>query len=179
MNPQTLELALFALVALAMMVQAFVLLAAFLAMRKTAQSINEKLEDMRSSLVPIIASVTPIVETTRNLIGKLAPRIDAASEDVAAMAHSLRAQTADFESAANEMVERARAQANRLDAMFSNVFDAMDRAGGFMADCINKPMRQFSAVLASVRAAIESFRNSVPTPRSQSNHASGDGDMFV
>jgi archaellin len=176
---QTIELALFALVALAMVVQAFVLLAAFFAMRKAAQSMRDKLEEVSSSVMPILASVTPIVETSRNLITKLAPRIDATSADVAAIAHSLRAQTVDLQSAANEMVGRARAQANRLDSMLSNVFDAMDRAGGFVADCINKPMRQLNALLSSAKAAIESFRSSVPAPRSQSNHAPGDGDMFV
>jgi uncharacterized protein YoxC len=176
---QTVEMALFALVALAMVVQALVLLALFFAMRKAARSMNEKLEEFGSSVMPILTAVTPIVETSRNLITKLAPKIEATSEDVAAIAHSLRAQTTDLQSAANEMVERARAQANRLDALLSNVFDAMDRAGGFVADCINKPMRQFSALLASAKAAIESLRTAVPTPRSQSNHAPGDGDMFV
>jgi uncharacterized protein YukE len=176
---QTLELALFALVALAMVVQALVLFAAFLAMRKAAQAMNEKLEDISTTVKPILVSVTPIIETSRDLITKLAPRIDAASADLAAIAHSLRAQSADLQSAANEVVDRARAQANRLDAMLSNVFDAMDRAGGFVADCINKPMRQFAALLASARAAIESFRSSVPTASSRSNHAPGDGDMFV
>jgi methyl-accepting chemotaxis protein len=176
---QSLELALFALVALAMVVQALVLFAAFLAMRKAAQSMNEKLDDISTTVKPILTSMTPIIETSRNLITKLAPRIDATSEDVAAIAHSLRAQAVELQSAADEVVERARAQANRFDAMLSNAFDAMDRAGGFVADCINNPMRQFAALLASARAAIESFRTSVPTPRSQSNHAPGDGDMFV
>jgi hypothetical protein len=176
---QLLELALFALIALAMVVQAFVLLATFFAMRKAAQSVNEKLEGFSTSVMPLVASVTPIVETSRTLITKLAPRIDAASEDVVAIAHSLRTQTADLQSAANEMVDRARAQANRVDSMLTNVFDAMDRAGGFVADCINKPMRQLNALLSSAKAAVESFRSTVPTPRSQSNHVPGDGDMFV
>jgi predicted PurR-regulated permease PerM len=183
---QTLELALFALVALAMVVQALVLFFAFLAMRKAAQAMNDKIEDFRASVTPFITAATPIVtaaapiiETSRNLITKLAPTIEATGEDIAAIAHSLRAQSADLQLAGNELVERARAQANRLDSMLSNVFDAMDRAGGFVADCINKPMRQLNALLASAKAVIESLRSSVPAPRSQSNHAPGDGDMFV
>jgi len=176
---QTLELALFFLVALALLVQAFVMLAAFLALRKAAQSMNQKIEALQASVTPLIESVTPIVVTSRDLITKLAPRIDAASEDLAAMTRSLRAQTADLQSAADEVVARAKSQAGRLDSILTNVFDAMDRAGGFMADCINKPMRQLSAVLASVKAVVESLRTSAPAPRSQSNHAPGDNDMFV
>jgi hypothetical protein len=55
----------------------------------------------------------------------------------------------------------------------------LDRAGSFMADTINKPIRQVSALLASARAVIDSLRSSVPTPRSQTNRTPGDSDMFV
>jgi len=169
---QTIELALFALIALAMVVQAFVLLAAFLAMRKAARSVNDKIEEVRSSVMPLI-------ETSRNLFTKLAPKIESATDDVAAIAHSVRTQSAEIQAAASDIMSKAQAQAGRLDAMITNVFDAMDRAGGFVADCINKPMRQLSALLAATKAALESLHTAVPASRSQSNRASGDGDMFI
>ena len=169
---QTLELALFALVALAMAVQAMVLLATFIALRKAAKSIDEKLEEVRSTVMPLI-------ETSRNLFTKLAPRIESTSDDLAAVAHSLRIQTAEMQTAATEIVARARSQAGRLDSMLTDALNALDRAGSFMADTINKPIRQVSALLASARAVIDSLRSSVPTPRSQTNRAPGDSDMFV
>jgi signal transduction histidine kinase len=170
-DTQTLELVLFFLIALAMLVQAGVLLATFLAMRKAAQSMNEKIDDVRSHVMPLI-------ETTRNIVTKLAPRIESASDDMATIAHTLRVQSANLQTAADEILERARSQAGRLDTMLSSLFDAVDRTGEFMADCINKPIRQFSALLASARAAIESFRTSVPPSGSQTNHTPGK-DMFV
>ena len=176
---QTLELALFGLVALAMVVQAFVLLAAFVAMRKAAKAVDDKLEEVRSSLMPLIETVKPMIETSRNLLTRLAPRIDSTGEDVAAIAHSLRIQTVEMQTAATEIVARVRTQAGRLDTMLSNTLDAVDRAGTLMADTINKPVRQISALLASVRAAIESLRTSAPAPRSKANHVPGDSDMFV
>jgi len=169
---QTLQVALFALVALAMLVQAIVLLAAFLAMRKAAQSMNEKLEEVRSSVMPII-------ETTRELLARVSPRIADTSGDVAALAHSLRVQVVEIQSAANEIVARARAQAGRIDSMVSSVLDTADRACNFLADAVNKPIRQLSALLASLKAVVESLRSSSPAPQSQSVHSPGDGDMFV
>jgi signal transduction histidine kinase len=170
-DTQTLELVLFFLIALAMLIQAGVLLAAFLAMRKAARSMDEKIDDVRSQVLPLI-------ETTRNLMTKVAPRIESASEDMANIAHTLRVQSANLQTAADEILERARSQAGRLDTMLSSLFDAVDRTGEFMADCINKPIRQFSALVASARAAIESFRTTVPPTRSQTNHAP-EKDMFV
>jgi signal transduction histidine kinase len=170
---QTIELALFGLVALAMLVQAIVLLAAFFAMRKAARSIDEKLEAFGSS-------VTPLIDNTRALVTRLTPRIEETADDLAALTHSLRVQTADIQFAANEIVARARIQASRLDEMLSHVLDTLQRTGDFMSDAVNKPMRQFSAILASVKAVVESLRSGAPGPRSQANPTPrGDNDMFV
>jgi len=169
---QTIELALIALVALAMLVQAIVLLAAFVAMRKAARSIDDKLEEIRSALMPL-------VERTRELVTRLSPKIETTADDVAALAHSLRVQTTDVQYAANEIIARARAQASRIDALLSNVLDAVERTGSVLADAVNKPLRQLSAILASVKAAIESLRRYEPAPRSGEDRMSGDHDMFI
>jgi len=169
---QTLELALFVLVALAMLVQAIALLGAFFVMRKAARSMTGKVDEIHAAAMPLLT-------TSRHLAAKLAPRIDAVSEDIAAVAHSLRAKTAEIETVADDIVERARAQAGRLDSILTNFFDTMDRAGSLMADCINKPMRQLSALLAAAKAVVESLQSTVPASRSRTNRAPGDNDMFV
>jgi len=172
LDNQTLQLALIALIALAMLIQAIVLLAAYVAMRKAARSADEKIEELRSSIMPL-------VDKTRELLTRLAPKIEATAEDMAALTHSLRLQTTDVQYAANEIVTRVRSQAGRIDAMLTNVLDAIERAGDFMADAVSKPMRQLSAILASAKAALESLRNYVPPPRSNANRMSGDNDMFA
>jgi signal transduction histidine kinase len=170
---QTIELALFGLVALAMLVQAIVLLAAFIAMRKAARSIDQKIEAFGSS-------VTPLIDNTRALVTRLTPRIEETADDLAALTHSLRVQTADIQFAANEIVARARIQASRLDGMLSHVLDTLQRTGDFMTDAVNKPVRQFSAILASVKAVVESLRSGAPASRSQANQTPrSDNDMFV
>ncbi len=172
LDNQTIQLALIALVALAMLIQAIVLLAAFVAMRKAARSADEKLEEIRSS-------VMPLVDKTRDLLTRLTPKIEGTAEDLAALAHSLRMQTTDVQYAANELITRVRSQASRIDTLLSNVLDAVERAGGFMADAVSKPMRQLSAILASAKAAVESLRSYESAPRSNADRMSGDNDMFV
>lgn len=171
-DPQIAQLVLIALVALAMVVQAFVLLAAFIAMRKAARAMDEKFEAFR-------ASVTPLIDNSRSLLTRLTPKVEQTASDVAAITQSLRVQVADVQSAANEMIARARVQGDRLDSMLSHVLDTLDRTGQFMSDAVSKPMRQFSAILASVKAVVESLRSGVPEPRPQADRASRDHDMFV
>ena len=172
LDNQTIQLALVALIALAMLMQAIVLLAAFIAMRKAARAVQEQLEDLRASIIPV-------VESARDLFANLAPRIEQTTEDLAALTHALRLQTADVQTAATEIIARARRQASRFDTMLSSLLDAVDRASAFMADAVAKPMRQLSAVLASAKAVVESLRNADPASRSQGGRAGGDDDMFV
>jgi len=180
LDNETIQLILVALVALAMLVQAIVLWAAFIAFRKVARDADEKLDDIRSSVVPL-------VDKTRALITSLTPKIEGATDDFAALAHSLRIQAADVQHAANEVVGHIRNHATRLDTMLSNVFDTLDRAGAFVSDAVNRPVRQIQAILASIKAVIESLRTGEPVPRSQGisqgpPHGvplSGDRDMFV
>jgi len=169
---QTIQLALVAIVALAFVIQAIVLLAALSVLRKLAKSISEEIEDLRSSVLPVI-------EKTRDLFERLAPKIESTTADLAVLTRALRDQTADVQAAADEIIARARRQASRIDQMLSSVLDAVDRAGVFMADTVAKPMRQLSAFLASAKAVVESLRNSEGAPRSESNRGSGDNDLFV
>jgi phage-related protein len=169
---QTIELAIVAVIALAVLLQAFVLLAIFVALRKAAHTIEEKIEDLRSS-------VMPVVDSTRELIARMTPKVETTVDDLAVIVHRLREQTAQVESSAKEILERVRRQTSRVDAMLTTVLDTVDRAGGFINEAISKPMRQLSALLASVKAIVESLRESESAPRSQPTHPSDDEDRFV
>lgn len=172
LDNQSIELALFALVALAMLAQAIVMFAAFIVFRKAAASTDEKIEQFRSS-------VTPLIDNTRALLARLTPRIEQTADDLSAITHSLRVQTADIESTTSVLVARARVHAIRLDGMLTHVLDTVERTGSFVSDAVNKPMRQFSAILASVKSAVESLRSGTSRPGSRSNRADSDQDMFV
>jgi len=172
LNSQTIQLALVAAVALAMLIQAIVLLFALIALRKLAKSIRDQMEELR-------ASVMPVIENTRHLLTHVTPKIEQTASDLAVLTRALRDQTADVQAAADEIIGRAQRQARRVDSMMSNVLDAVDRAGSFMADTVTKPMRQFSAFLASAKAVIESLRSTQGASRADSNRASSDNDLFV
>ena len=172
LDNQTIQLALVAAVALAMLIQAIVLLAAFIALRKLAKSIRQEIEEVRSAVMPVI-------ENSRNLLARVAPKIEQTTSDLAVLTRALRDQTADVQAAADEIIGRAQHQARRVDGMLSNVLDAVDRAGSFMADTVAKPMRQLSAFLASAKAVVESLRSTQAASRADANRASGDNDMFV
>ncbi|MGA7340533.1 MAG: hypothetical protein WBE72_14215 [Terracidiphilus sp.] len=155
-----------------MLMQAIVLLAIFLGLRKATRAASQELEELRTT-------VLPFVKDAREFFTRVAPKIEQTSSDVAAVAQALRKQTDNVQSAATEIVERARRQASRLDTMATSVLDAADRTGAFITGAVEKPMRQLSGILASIKAVLETFRAPQPAPRPRADRPPGDPEMFV
>jgi ABC-type transporter Mla subunit MlaD len=171
-DPQTAQLIFAGVAALALLLQAIVLLAIFFGIRKAISTLREDFEDIRTS-------VTPFVKDAHQVFTRVAPKIEETTADVAALTHTLRAQSEDLKVASAEIIEKARRQATRLDSMATNVLDTADRAGAFVNEAVSKPMRQLNGILASIRAVVESLRTPEPAARTRTNHKPGDPEMFV
>ncbi len=135
-DSQTVQLVIVAAVAVTMLLQAVVLLAIFNTLRKSAQSMRKDIEELRTSVVPVI-------ENVRELLVHTGPKIEAAATDLAAMSHNLRRQTADIQVAANEIVGAApKAEPRAWTPCSRSLLMASIAPAGFMTDTVTKPMRQ-------------------------------------
>jgi len=170
LDNQTIQLIIIAVTAAAVLLQTIILLAIFMSVRKAARSVTEKVEDLRSSVMPLISD-------TREVFARISPKVEAAATDLAGIVQGLRKQTEEMESTATDMLERLRHQTGRLDAMFSGVLDAADRAGGFVADGVGGVLRQISALVAGGKAIVESLRTF--DQGRQPARSRGDEDTFV
>jgi hypothetical protein len=169
-NGNTLLVVFIALTGAAVVLQAFVLLAIYIAIRKTTKSVLDEVQEVRTAVLPLI-------NQSRDLLNRVGPRLESISTDLSELTRSLRVQSADLQSAATEALERVRAQTSRMDFMFSKFLDTVDRAGGFVAQTISLPLRQASAIVATAKAVVGALRN--PPPRPAHTHATADKDMFV
>lgn len=172
---ETILLVIAAVVALALLAQAVVLLAIFIGTRKAITAAQSELAELR-------ASILPFAKDAREFFVRVAPKVEQTCSDMAALTHVARAQTTELQSVATEFIGRARSQVSRLDTMITNLMDGADRAGEFMSQVINKPMRQVSGILASVKAVVETLRAPEPPARVRTNHSAARGadpEMFV
>lgn len=177
MDHETIELACIGVAALALLMQTIILLALYRGVSKATQSMKEEIEELRSSVTPILDTTRQVVGTTRELMVRLTPKVEATVVDVAELARGLRVQAADVEAATEEILERVRKLTERIDGMFSGTLDAVDKAGAFVTEAVGKPLRQLSGLLAAVRAIVESLRASDPSFREPRLH--DDKDTFV
>jgi uncharacterized protein YoxC len=184
LDNQTIELAFIAIIALALLLQAIVLLAIYLVLRKAIGSLREEVADLRSSLMPMVDNTRELIDHTRVLIdhtrhlfARLAPKAETTVSDLARIARGLREQTAEVEFAAKDILERTRRQTDRVDGMTTDALDAVDRAGSFVAETVGRPVRQLAGLLAAAKAIVESLRGSDREPRHV--RFSDDEDTFV
>lgn len=170
LDPQTAQLIFAGVAALALLLQAIVLLAIFFGIRKAIAALREDFEDLRTS-------VTPFVKEAHVVFKRVAPKIEETTADVAALTHTLRAQSEELKVASAEIIEKARRQADRVDLMTTDVLNAADRAGAFVNHAVTKPMRQLNGIVASIKAVVDTLRS--PQARPRANRQPGDPEMFV
>ena len=119
MNNESLWLMIFVgLTAVALFGQFIVMLVAFFMVRKTLNSVQGEIGEIRSTVMPMITR-------SKELLEKVAPKVESVAADVADMAHSAREQTAHIRFTADEVLARVYRQTSRVDNMITNVADGV------------------------------------------------------
>jgi hypothetical protein len=77
----------------------------------------------------------------------------------------LREKSDELDESVSEILERLHRQSARLDGMLSGALDTVDRAGEYVAEAVSGPVRQISAVLASIKAIVGALRAPSPATR--------------
>jgi len=170
LDPQTAQLIFAGVAAAALLLQAVVLLLIFVGIRKAISTLREDFEDVRSS-------VTPFVKEAHEVFTRVAPKIEQATTDAAALTKTLRAQSEDLKSASTEIIGKTRRQAERIDSMTTNVLNAADRAGAFVSEAVSRPMRQFTGIVASIKAVVDTMRSYNVRPRA--SRPPGGPETFI
>ncbi len=178
-NTDTILIAMVAVTGASVLLQSIVLLAIFLALRKGMKEAKNQADEVRSAVVPVLHSSKDLIETTRELIAKLEPKLDRAANDLADMVRTTREQSDKIQASVEEINQRVRRQAARVDGMATSVLDGLDRAGHLVNDAVNIPMRRVSGVIAAARAVVDTLRTPAPARRSVQTAASDDKDLFV
>jgi uncharacterized protein YoxC len=171
MNHDTLLVIFVGLTGLALLVQAIVVLASFLFARKTVKKLQVDVEELRSK-------ITPILTKSREIMERVSPRIDSISSDVADLSRRVREQGEEFQAAANEILGRVNRQTDRVDSMFTSVFDSMERTGNAVAESVNRPVRHVNGIVAAARAFLNVLMKSNHASKKEARVTS-DQDMFV
>jgi len=195
-NQETLFIIFIAFTGLAVSLQAGVLLALFLTVRKALASARERTEGFEGKIYPLVQTMhqfltsgQEVVESIRALVAKLDPRLQSAAAELDAMTKDLHGQALRLQASVDDVAFRAHRQAARVDGMTTSFLNGLDRVGGLVNQAVDAPIRQVSGVIAAVKAVVETLRapaaprrRRTPQPAAASQqpvHQTGDQDLFV
>ncbi len=190
-NTETLLIIFIAITALAVLLQAGVLLGIYVTVRKAVKSANEQADEYRAKLTPLIDTGSQLIHTandlvasTQKLIKNVQPQIESTVTELAGMARDVRAEANRLQASVDEVAARARYQVERVDGMTTTFLNGVDRFGSFLNEAVHMPLRQINGVVAAAKAVVDALRAPTPQrgrsrPVPQPMHVGDDKDLFV
>jgi hypothetical protein len=155
-NTETILLVVFvAFTGFAVALQAAVLFAIFISLKKTAKSALEATEDFKSTVLPMVVS-------TRELVERITPQIVTVSAGLAELTDLLKRESRGVSISASEIMERVNRQSERLDAMLTTGLNSVERAGAVLETAVAIPVRQANGIAAAIKAIISTYQSTDP-----------------
>ena len=173
-HTDTFLIAMVVLVGISVLLQiGFVIFAAVMG-SKALKMAREYGDDFRAVATPALQHAREVLESTKKLIARLEPRLDAAASDLAEIVQAAREETRKIQVSADEITERVRKQAERVDTMTTSALNGVDRVSHLVSEAVYVPVRQVSGVVAAIKAIVETLRSPAPSRRRSAENAHAD-----
>jgi len=166
-NTEYTLIAITAVTSIGILIQACVLIAIFIASRKAITQTTKLIEQAREHVLPIIA-------TSRSLLDDVSPKVKVITSNLTEVSQTIRHQSSHINSAVDDVVDRTRNQAARVDGMVTGTLDGLNSAKASIQEGVSVPVRKVTAVANGIRAALD-----VLLQRARTDHSKADRDLFV
>jgi hypothetical protein len=136
--------------AVAVMIQAGILVALFVAVRKTSGRVEALATEVTSKLVPTVESANQMLVTVR-------PRVEDIVENVELTTRMARAQMERLDATVSDIVDRTRLQVIRADELVNRTMDKVEETSEMVHRTVVSPIRQLSGLMQGLSAGLEFF----------------------
>jgi uncharacterized protein YoxC len=137
--------------ALAILVQAVVLIALFVTMRKTATQVQQTVTDLNTKIAPLVSQVQALVED-------VSPRIAGIVADASEITRLARGEAQKMDRILSEALERLRMQLIHVDHVLTGAMEAVEEAGSHLRQTVWGPVVKATALIRGVQAGLDFFR---------------------
>ncbi len=164
-----------ALTGAAVLLQAGLLAAMYLTMRKTSARLEALADEVKTKALPTI-------DTAQALITQLSPKLQVIADNLSETSSAVREQVQRVDATVNDVVDRVRLQVIRADDLLTRTLDRVEETSEVVHRTVISPVRQFSGLIQGVTTGIEFFLGN----RSRGNGRSRDArrpvpqdEMFI
>lgn len=139
-----------ALTAAAVVIQAGILVAMYLAVRQSSARLEALASEVRTK-------VLPTAELAQSMLTELRPRIETLVTNASESSTVLRTQLERLDATVNDVIDRTRLQIIRADELVGRTLDRVEQTTELMHKTVVSPVRQVSGVVQGVMAGFEFF----------------------
>jgi methyl-accepting chemotaxis protein len=136
--------------AAAVVLQALILVAMYLALRRTSTRID-------ALSTEVSAKVLPTAELAHSMLVDLRPKIEAAVTNVSETTTMVRSQMQRLDATVNDAIDRARLQVIRADELVNRTLDQVEETAEIVHDTVVSPVRQLSGLIHGLSAGISAL----------------------
>jgi hypothetical protein len=137
-----------AMTAAAVVIQAGILFAIFLALRKTSGRLEALVEDVHTK-------VLPTAELAHAMMAELRPKIETAVTNVSEATTVLRAQLQRVDATLSDVIDRTRLQVIRADDLVSRSLDRVEETTEMVHKTVVTPIRRLAGVIHGLTVGLE------------------------
>jgi len=137
--------------AVAVVLQAIVLIALFLQLRRTAARVEQTVADLNTK-------VTPLISRVQLLVDDISPRISGIVADASEITRLARGEAQRVDRIVSEALERLRMQLIHVDHILTGAMEAVEEAGSHLRQTVWGPVVKATALIRGVQAGIDFFR---------------------
>jgi len=137
-----------AVTAAAVLLQAGILTALYLGVRKTSARMEALAEEVKTKAVPAL-------ETAQAMLTELRPRLQVVADNLMETTIAVRSQVERMDATVTDVVDRARLQVIRADDLLTRTLDRVEETSDMVHKTVVSPVRQFAGLIQGVTAGIE------------------------
>jgi hypothetical protein len=137
-----------ALTAVAILIQAGVLLAMYVSMRKTSQRMEALATEVKSKVLPSVEQVQQMLTETR-------PKVTVIVDNLHDATNVMRAQLQRVDATVNDVMDRARLQVIRADELLSRTMDKVEHTSEVVQKTVVSPVRHISGLMQGISVGLE------------------------
>src|SRR2546430_1699925 len=157
--------------AVAIVLQAAILVAMFLQMRRTMDRLERFSTDLESRLSPILSRVQILVEDTQ-------PKISEMIADAAHVVYLARGQAQKVDRVFTEASDRLRGQLVRADRILTGALEAVESAGTRFGTSVWRPVHKVSALVQGIKVGLDLLRSRRSNRRSE-DQLETEEELFI
>jgi hypothetical protein len=143
-------IAFIAVTAFAVMLQALIMVALYLAVRKSTAR-------MEALATQVTSKALPTMETVQNMLVELRPKIDVMSVNFSESSTLVRNQLGRIDATLTDALDRARLQVIRADELLNRTMDKVEETSEVVHKTVISPLRQVNGLMTAIGTGVEVF----------------------